>query len=206
VRRDLADWWQWWENYNETFTQKPTLQAYDQTVSTFAQYRGVDQYDVVNTPNAVVQRPTGKSKRVYRQLRPGQSMPPAFSFSVSCFVPSTPVWMETGLVLIKDIQIGDKVLSQEPDTGELAFRLVLGKTLRPPADLARIRIEGEEIIATKGHPFWVANRGWQMAKHLPAGDQLHSVSGGLLVHLPYRSGLASAPRGHRREALVGWRP
>ena len=175
--RNPADWWSWWEQYNEMYAQKQTIQQYDQTVSFFAKYRGVDQYDFINTPKYV--SPTPRKPRPFGLRKPQRATPT--SFSLSCFVATTPVWTESGLVLIKDIKVGDRVLSQDPDSGELAFKLVLNKTLRPPAALARLQVEGEDITTTKGHPIWVANVGWRMAKLIEPGDQLHGIAGGLIV-------------------------
>ncbi|MCH5376563.1 MAG: HINT domain-containing protein, partial [Planctomycetes bacterium] len=94
-----------------------------------------------------------------------------------CFLPGTSVWTETGPVPIERIRVGDRVLSQAPDTGELAYKLVLQTTIRPEAATVRVGMEGDEICATNGHPFWVAGRGWKMAKNLEPGMRLHTVSG-----------------------------
>ncbi len=94
-----------------------------------------------------------------------------------CFLPGTPVWTETGPEPIERIQVGDRVLAQNPDTGELAYKLVLQTTVRPDAATVRVGIEGEEIYATNGHPFWVAGEGWKMARRLESGMRLHTTSG-----------------------------
>lgn len=101
--------------------------------------------------------------------------------SMSCFLAGTPVWTETGLRPIESIQPGDRVLSQDPDTGELAFKLVTGKTVRPPAAASTLNVLGESITTTLGHPLWVTGQGWEMAKHVKPGDQLHGVHGILVV-------------------------
>jgi len=100
---------------------------------------------------------------------------------LSCFVAGTKVWTQQGRVPIEQIKIGDRVLSQDPDTGELAFKLVLNTTLRPPSPMIKVTVEGEDIVTTLGHPMWVAEKRWQMAKLLEVGDQLHGVSGVLTV-------------------------
>jgi len=48
-----------------------------------------------------------------------------------CFVAGTPVWTVSGPVAIEKIRVGDLVLSQALDTGELAFQPVLQTTQRP---------------------------------------------------------------------------
>ncbi len=99
----------------------------------------------------------------------------------SCFAAGTAVRTQTGLVAIEQVQAGDRVLSQNPETGELAYKLVLRTTRRPPSDLLRISIDGTQVSTTKGHPFWVNRLGWRMAKRLRVGYQIHSVEGGRTV-------------------------
>jgi pretoxin HINT domain-containing protein len=99
----------------------------------------------------------------------------------SCFLAGTPVWTESGLRPIESIQPGDRVLSQDPDSGELVFKVVTGKTVCPPAEASTLNILGESITTTLGHPLWVTGQGWEMAKHVKPGDQLHGVHGILVV-------------------------
>jgi len=100
-----------------------------------------------------------------------------FGSASSCFLAGTPVRTESGIVPIESIRPGDRVLAQDQDTGELAYKVVLTTTLRPPAKMVEIKAGGEEIYTTLGHPFWVAGRGWQMAKQLKSGDLLHGLAG-----------------------------
>jgi len=93
---------------------------------------------------------------------------------------------------IDQIRPGDCVLSQDPDTGELAFKPVLATTVRPPSPLINIRVEGETIRATRGHPFWVSGIGWQMAKELKAGQWLHTLGGPVLIERCEQNGSAEA--------------
>jgi hypothetical protein len=102
-------------------------------------------------------------------------------FSCSCFLPGTKVWLDTGPVAIEKVRIGDRVLSQDPDTGELDYRFVTGTTIRPPSPTLRIGLPNEEIAATLGHPIWVVGKGWRMAKEIDVGDHLHGLHGGVPV-------------------------
>ncbi len=102
-------------------------------------------------------------------------------FTHECFLPGTPVWTETGPVAIEKVRVGDRVLSQHPDTGELAFKLVVQTTVRPTGSTVRIGVDDEDIYTTLGHPLWVAGQGWRMAKHLKAGDCLHSAIGPVII-------------------------
>jgi len=104
-----------------------------------------------------------------------------FSWLLSCFVAGTTVLTETGPRPIETIRIGDRVLSQDCETGELAYKIVMQTTLRPPSKTLRVEIAGEEIWTTLGHPFWATDQGWRMAKQLEQGSLLHAVTGPQLV-------------------------
>lgn len=98
-----------------------------------------------------------------------------------CFARGTQVWTKTGQRAIETLKLGDLVLSQNVDTGELAYRPVLGRTVRPPSEILNVSCGGETIRATRGHLFWVAGVGWQMAKELQEGAVLHGVPGSTRV-------------------------
>ena len=61
------------------------------------------------------------------------------------------------------------MLAQNATTGELTYKPVIARTERPPSPLRTITVDGEEIEATLGHPFWVVGVGWRMAKELEDG-------------------------------------
>jgi hypothetical protein len=82
------------------------------------------------------------------------------------------------MINIEQVQIGDRVLAQDVDTGELAYKVVLQTTERPPSELLEIKFVDSAVTTTKGHPFWVNGMGWRMAKQLQVGDQVHSLAGG----------------------------
>ncbi|MEO1524512.1 MAG: polymorphic toxin-type HINT domain-containing protein [Planctomycetota bacterium] len=110
----------------------------------------------------------------------------------SCFVAGTPVWTETGALPIETILPGDRVLSQDPVSGELAYRVVLYTTVRDPSETLKISVGGEQFIATLGHPVWVTGEGWKMAKELNVGDRLHSIRGGLVIESIESDGMQQA--------------
>ncbi len=85
---------------------------------------------------------------------------------LSCFKGSTLVWTITGPRPIEEVLPGDRVLSQSPNTGELAYKVVQQVTKRDPTPMLRITVGSEEIVSTLGHPFWVVGQRWTMAKHL----------------------------------------
>jgi hypothetical protein len=94
----------------------------------------------------------------------------------SCFVKGTPVWTKTGLKPIESVELSDLVLAQDVNTGELAYKPVLGRTVRPPCPILHLQLEGDELLTTRGHPFWVPGLGWRMAKELEDGAILHGVT------------------------------
>jgi hypothetical protein len=91
------------------------------------------------------------------------------------------VWTSAGQAPIESIQVGDSVLAQDVETGELAFKPVLSTSVRPPSPLMIIDLGVEQFVATRGHPLWVVGKGWRMAKELQPGDLLHTADGGVAV-------------------------
>jgi hypothetical protein len=109
----------------------------------------------------------------------------------SCFVPGTRVWTIAGPTRIEETQVGELVLSQNVETGELAYKPVLGTTVGPKVrDLVEIRAGGELIRATYGHLFWVAGVGWKMAKELEPGQLLHTTHGPIVIDNVNQEGAA----------------
>lgn len=96
---------------------------------------------------------------------------------MSCFAPGTLVWTQAGPRPIEQVVPGEMVLSQNPSTGELAYRSVLQRTVRPPAAMVSIETEGEPIVATLGHRFWCNGKGWMMAKFLEKNATVHTLDG-----------------------------
>ena len=154
---DPDNWWDWWIQYTEVAVT--TSRPVERQVSTSTRNE-VYEARPTSDPNALVVRATGG-----RGGRSGE-----------CFVAGTLVWTKTGLEAIEDVGEGDLVLSQNTQTGELAFRAVVAHTVRQPSPAMNIDIEGETITATVGHPFWQLGEGWQMAKQLEPGGVLSGAS------------------------------
>jgi hypothetical protein len=98
-------------------------------------------------------------------------------YNPSCFVQGTPVWTKTGQRPIESLALGDLVLAQNVETGELKYKPVIGRTVRPPSPIIVIALDDEQLLTTLGHPFWVTGVGWRMAKELGDGAVLHGVAG-----------------------------
>ena len=77
----------------------------------------------------------------------------------------------TGQVAIEySVQIGDRVLAQDADTGELAYKPVLGTTLRPPTEMVLVTTsDGEPAARVAIRSGSLARDG--KAKELSVGDK-----------------------------------
>lgn len=108
------------------------------------------------------------------------------------FAPGTLVALADGTRMpIEDIQLGDLVYATDPVTGETTVQPVVATIVGEGGkDLIEITIgadnssggdEVDTIIATDGHPFWVADRGpsgeWVDASDLQPGDTLLALDG-----------------------------
>jgi hypothetical protein len=109
-----------------------------------------------------------------------QVMPPQ-ARGYECFPAGTQVVTLAGPMAIEMIRYGDQVLSQDPVSGELAYKTVLETTIRPPSPMVQIGLGADVLRTTRGHPVWVVGDGWKVAKDLSLGDRLHGLEGGLTV-------------------------
>ena len=148
-----SSWWKWWKDsrYAHYDLEKPSLYV----------KKPLHQYASVRTASV----PVDSSGLPHH----------------SCFPRGTIVWALTGPTAIDTLKVGDRVLSQHPVTGELAYKPVLETTARKLRPLTRIHLGSETITATRGHPFLVAGEGWKLAWELKVGMRLHSPSGPVLV-------------------------
>lgn len=96
---------------------------------------------------------------------------------LSCLVAGTEIQTAEGLRAVDKIQIGDLVLAQDVESGELAFKPVLQTTVRPPTTSLRIVAESGEIQATAGHRWFVSGKGWLMTHQLRPNMLLHNARG-----------------------------
>jgi Pretoxin HINT domain len=95
----------------------------------------------------------------------------------SCFGAGTPVRTIAGPRAIETLQVGDRVLTQDTTTGRLGYRPILTVHRNPPSPTFRIKLQGEPIVASPFHRFWVAGQGWVMARDLRAGDPIRTLGG-----------------------------
>jgi hypothetical protein len=101
--------------------------------------------------------------------------------AVQCFVAGTLVAAKPGLIPIENIQPGDLVWATDPDTGETALKRVVRTFKNESEELVHLTVNGEEIVTTPGHPFYVPVKGWTKAIQLRAGDRLQLLNGQYVV-------------------------
>lgn len=97
--------------------------------------------------------------------------------SGQCFVSGTPVLTVLGYKAIEEIREGDLVWSEDPETGKRALKTVVQTFVRESNELVNIYVNGESIVATPEHPFYVLSQGWTSAIELRTGDVLSSQNG-----------------------------
>jgi hypothetical protein len=167
------DWWTWWDDQNET--------SYASTKSASTDYTSNYRY--------LPDRPYGSIS-----ISPPPQRPPAkpvtgtitvgrgpIENNHSCFVAGTRVWTVVGLCSIEKLRVGDLVLSQDTESGEIAFEPVLRTTVRQHVEVFKVHTSGPTLQCTGGHLFWVAGEGWAKTRDLKSGQTLHCATGTVQV-------------------------
>ncbi len=98
-----------------------------------------------------------------------------------CFVAGTQVLTDNVTENIEDIKVGEKVWATNPETGETELKGVVQTFINETDELVYVYADGEEIVTTPEHPFYVSNHGWIGAIDLRAGDKLVLVNGEFAV-------------------------
>ncbi len=192
-------WWAWWTDYNEVFVAvpKPTNSIYrprevaivDRPQIPIVDEGAAETEPVTETRESLPPSSSGlqRTTRWRRQGRvlfrddgirfDGLRTRQGFQIVYDCLKAGTPVWTSGGRVAVEQVKTGDLVLSQDVESGELAYKPVLRSTIRPASDLVVIDVGNETIQASGGHPFWVSGEGWVKARQLEPGMQLHGFDG-----------------------------
>ncbi|MBC8113033.1 MAG: hypothetical protein H7062_01525 [Candidatus Saccharimonas sp.] len=96
---------------------------------------------------------------------------------MSCLVAGTPVWTDRGFVPVEKIATGDCVLAKNIETGELAYKPVVHTTVRQPVPVKKFVVNGQPVVASAGHNFWVSGSGWTKTRELIPQQPIHTVVG-----------------------------
>ena len=74
-----------------------------------------------------------------------------------------------------------EVYVNNPNMGETTLKEVVQTFVNEADELIHIKVNGEEIVTTNEHPFYVPVKGWTAACQLRAGDRLQLVNGEYVV-------------------------
>ena len=93
--------------------------------------------------------------------------------------PDTPVLLADGTTKpIKDIRVGDTVLTTDPETGQTTAKKVTAVWIHPDTVVDLRLADGTTLTTTEDHPFYNAtDHQWQQAQHLNPGDHLLTPTG-----------------------------
>ncbi len=100
--------------------------------------------------------------------------------TAACFIAGTIIHTVSGMMPIEQIKAGDTVISTNPDTMETGNKKVVETYIRKVDRLVYLTVNGEKIVTTVDHPFYVKNRGFVNAADLKKGDELFDVDGNVL--------------------------
>ena len=73
---------------------------------------------------------------------------------------------------IEEIEVGDKVLAYDEETGEQGYKEVVRLFRNKTQEWHHVFVNGEEIVCTAEHPFYVDGKGFVPAKELKERDNL----------------------------------
>ncbi|WGU94449.1 polymorphic toxin-type HINT domain-containing protein [Paenibacillus dendritiformis] len=99
----------------------------------------------------------------------------------NCFTAGTKVLTDEGEKPIEEIEVGDKVLAKDDETGEMAYKEVEWLFQRDVEETYNITVGGEVITTTDEHPFWIVGTGWVESRDLVVGDVLTTSDGNELA-------------------------
>ena len=132
-------------------------------------------YNIAQTTIASVAVFTGGMNSGFNKAANSVGVKPSY------FVAGTLVMAVAGMVAIEKIKSGDKVISTDPETMETSPKTVLETYIREVTTLVHLTVNGEEIVTTVDHPFYVKNQGFIKAGELIVGDELLDVNGNVLL-------------------------
>ncbi|WP_442950074.1 polymorphic toxin-type HINT domain-containing protein [Paenibacillus sp. Aloe-11] len=79
------------------------------------------------------------------------------------------------------MEVGNKVLSKNEETGEQAYKEVTHLYRNEKEIIYELTVGNQVIETTDNHPFWVEGKGWLLAADLQVGDRLQQSSGNTLT-------------------------
>ncbi|WP_435022184.1 polymorphic toxin-type HINT domain-containing protein [Tundrisphaera sp. TA3] len=96
---------------------------------------------------------------------------------MSCFGAGTMVRTLDGPRPIESLKVGDRVLTQDVADGSLGYHAITKVHHTPPSPTFVVKVSGDSIVSSPFHRFWVAGRGWVMARDLEGGETMRLLGG-----------------------------
>lgn len=113
--------------------------------------------------------------------------------TMKCFVAGTLVLTVNSLVAIETIKQGDIVYAANADTFIVSPRKVLETFVRETSHLVHLTVNGETIVSTYDHPYYVKEKNFVHACDLWIGAELVNNNGMVrLVEQLYREDLGES--------------
>ena len=97
----------------------------------------------------------------------------------SSFNAKTLVSTDEGEQPIVSLQVGDRVLAWNQETGEIGYYTVTDTHLHLDHTLVYLTIDGETILTTPEHPFFTESGQWVGAGELQIGSRVQQIDGDL---------------------------
>jgi hypothetical protein len=126
------------------------------------------------TPQPV---PVISSTRATSEVKSDVPIVTAYTTLPSCFGAGTLVRTLSGTSPIESIRVGDRVLTQDVKTGALGYHPVTVIHHNPPSPTFLVKVGGDTIVSSPFHRFWIAGKGWVMARDLKGGENLRLLGG-----------------------------
>ncbi len=95
----------------------------------------------------------------------------------SCFGAGTLIRTLDGSQPIESIKVGDRVLTLDIKTGALGYNPVTVLHHNPPSPTFLVKLGSDTIVSSPFHRFWIAGKGWIMARDLKGGETLRLLTG-----------------------------
>ena len=94
-----------------------------------------------------------------------------------CFIAGTVIFTDEGKEEIEDIQVGDYVYARDQYGDNQDYKEVTRVFIREKYILIHLVIDGETIITTEEHPFYIEGDGFVEASELEVGDLAETADG-----------------------------
>jgi hypothetical protein len=164
-RDDPESWKAWWVDV-QGYQYTPSPETPRPTV--------VENVPLAYTPDP---SPAVSYSATQRQVTTKEPVVSPYSSMPSCFGAGTLVRTLDGARPIESIRVGDCVLTLDVNSGALGYQPVTVIHHNPPSPTFLVKLGGDTIVSSPFHRFWVAGRGWIMARDLKGGERLRLLGG-----------------------------